>query len=140
MSYVLPCVLIFCKYSWSLFNMHFYHDNIWPVIKAALVLNSDILGSFKKFPLLFRQAKIIFVIIWLTDHFTLKPVPSVNGVWIITFINHLHVCVMKFKPSRLFFQLLILMKHSTLSEHPRRATFRFAMSSSISLLSLKIFC
>ena len=32
------------------------------------------------------------------------------------------------------------MKHNTLSKHPRRATGLFAMRSSISLLSLKIFC
>ena len=51
---------------------------------------------------------MIFVIIWLFDHFTLKPVPSVNGVWIITFVNHLHVWVTKFKPSFMFFQLLVL--------------------------------
>ena len=51
---------------------------------------------------------MVFVIAWLFDHFTLKPVPSVNGVWIITFVNQLHVWVTKFKPSFMFFQLLVL--------------------------------
>ena len=73
-----------------------------------MVLSSDIQGSFKKFPLLFRQAKMIFVIIWLFDHFTLKPVSSLNGVLIITFVSRLHGWVTKFKPSFMFFQLLVL--------------------------------
>ena len=74
-----------------------------------MVLNSDIQGSFKKFLLLFRQSVIMtFVIIWLFDHFTLEPVPLVNGVWIITFVSHLHVWVTKFKPPFMFFQLLVL--------------------------------
>ena len=46
--------------------------------------------------------------IWLFDHFTLKPVLSVNGVWIITSVSHLHVWVTKFKPSFMFFQLFVL--------------------------------
>ena len=79
-----------------------------------MVLNSDIQGSFKKFPLLFRQAKMIFVIIWLFDHFTLKPVPSGNGLWIITFVNHLHVWVTKFKPSFMFFKLSILTSNNVI--------------------------
>ena len=78
------------------------------VYKILLTLNSDIQGSFKEFPLLFRQAKMIFVIIWLFNHFTLKPVPSVNGVWIITFVNHLPVWLTTFKLSFMFFQLPIL--------------------------------
>ena len=49
-----------------------------------------------------------FVIIWLFDHFTLEPAPLVNGVWIITFVSHLHVWVTKFKLSFMFFQLLVL--------------------------------
>ena len=73
-----------------------------------MILNSDIQGSFKKFSLLFRQPKMIFVIIWFFDHFMLKPVPLVNGIWIVAFINHLHVCVTKFKPSLMFFKLLVL--------------------------------
>ena len=48
---------------------------------------------------------MIVVIIWLFDHFTLKPVPSVNDIWIITFVNHLHVWVTKFKPLFMFFKL-----------------------------------
>ena len=31
-----------------------------------------------------------------------------NGIWIITFVNHLHVWVTKFKPSFMFFQLVVL--------------------------------
>ena len=49
-----------------------------------------------------------FVVIWLFDHFTLESIPSVNGVWIITFVSHLHAWVMKFKPSLMFFKLLVL--------------------------------
>ena len=73
-----------------------------------MVLNSDIQGSFKKCPLLFRQAEMVFVVAWLLDHFTLKSTTSMNGIWIITFVSHLHVWVMKFKPSLVFFQLPIL--------------------------------
>ena len=51
---------------------------------------------------------MIFVITWLFDHFTLKPIPSVNGVWIITFIKQLHAWVTKFKPLLMFLKLLIL--------------------------------
>ena len=89
----------------------FYHDILLPVIKVTkilLTLNSDIQGSFKKFSLLFRQAEMVFVIVWLFDHFALKPVSSVNGVWIITFANHLHVWVTNFKPLFMFFQMLVL--------------------------------
>ena len=38
----------------------------------------------------------------------LELVPSVNDVWIIAFISHLHVWVTKFKPSLMFFQLPVL--------------------------------
>ena len=86
------------------------------MIKATKfkVLNSDIQGSFKKFPLLFRQAETIFVIIWPFHQFTLKPVLSVNGIWIITFVNHLHVWVTKFKPSFMFFKLSILTSNNVI--------------------------
>ena len=73
-----------------------------------MTLNSDVQGSFKKCSLLFRQAEMIFEVIWFLNHFTLKPLPSVNGVWIITFVNHLHVWVTKFKLSFMFFKLLVL--------------------------------
>ena len=63
----------------------------------CLVLNIYIQGSFKKFLLLFGQAEMVFVVIWFLDHFTLEPVPSVNDVWIIAFVSHLHVWVTKFK-------------------------------------------
>ena len=48
---------------------------------------------------------MVFVVIWFLDHFMLKPVPSVNGVWIIVFVSHLHVWVTKFNPSLVFFKL-----------------------------------
>ena len=73
-----------------------------------MVLKSDIRGSFKKCSLLFSQSKMVFVIIWFLDHFTLETIPSVNGVWVIAFVNHLHVWVTKFKPSLMFLQLLVL--------------------------------
>ena len=71
-------------------------------------LNSDIQGSFKKFSLLFGQTEMVFVIVWYLDHFTLEPVPSVNGIWVIAFVSRLHVWVTKFKPSLMFFQLPVL--------------------------------
>ena len=73
-----------------------------------MTLNSDIQGKFKEFSLLFGQSEMVFVIVWFLDHFTLKPVPSVNGVWMIRFVNHLHVWVTIFKPSLMFFKLLVL--------------------------------
>ena len=73
-----------------------------------LALNSDIQGSFKKCSLLFCQAEMVFVKVWFLDYFTLKPVPSMNGVWITTFSSHLHVWVTEFKPSLMFFKLPIL--------------------------------
>ena len=65
----------------------------------CLILNSDIQGSFKKFLLLLGQAEMVFVVVWFLDHFTLKPVPSVNGVWVIAFVSsHHHAWVTKSKP------------------------------------------
>ena len=57
---------------------------------------------------------MVFVIIWLFDHFTLKPVPSVNGVWTITFVNHLHLWLTKFKPSFMFFKLSVLTSNNVI--------------------------
>ena len=70
--------------------------------------------SLKKCSLLFGQAEMVFVIVWFLDHFTLEPVPSVNGVWIIAFVSHLHVWVTKFKPSLMFFQLPILTSNNVI--------------------------
>ena len=80
------------------------------MIKATkfFLLNSDIQGSFKKFSLLFRQSEMVFVIVWFLDHFTLKPGPSVNGVWIIASVSHYHASIMKSKPLLMFFQLPVL--------------------------------
>ena len=57
---------------------------------------------------------MIFVIIWLFDHFPLQPVPSVNGFWIITFVNHPHAWVTEFKPPFMFFQLSILTSNNVI--------------------------
>ena len=76
-----------------------------------MTLNSNIQGSFKKFSLFFGQVEMVFVIVWFLDHFTLKPVPSVNSVWII---NHRHVWVTKFKPSLMFFKLPVLTSNNVL--------------------------
>ena len=35
-----------------------------------------------------------------------------NDVWIITFVNHIHAWVTKFKPSFMFFKLLVLIPNS----------------------------
>ena len=79
-----------------------------------LVLNIYIQDSFKKFSLLFGQAEMVFVIVWFLDHFKLEPAPSVNGLWIIAFVSHLHVCVTKFKPSLMFSQLLVLTSNNVI--------------------------
>ena len=96
--------------------MYFYHDILWPAIKATkcLVWNSDIQGSFKKFSLLFGQAETIFVIVCFFDHFTLKTIPSVNGICMVAFVNHLHVWLTKFKPSFIFFKLSVLTSNNVI--------------------------
>ena len=79
-----------------------------------MTLKNDIKDSFKKFPLLFRQAEIVFVIVWFLDHFTLEYVPSMNRIWIITFVSHLHAWVTKFETSLLFFKLSILTSNNVI--------------------------
>ena len=37
-----------------------------------------------------------------------------NGVWIITFVNHFHAWVTKFKPSFMFFKLLVLTSNNVI--------------------------
>ena len=76
--------------------------------KNSLFLNSDIKDSLKKFSLLFRQAEMVFVIVWFLDHFTFEYVPLMNCIWIITSASLLHVWVTKFKTSLIFFKLSIL--------------------------------
>ena len=76
--------------------------------RKFLVLNSDAKDSLKKFWLLFRQAEMIFVIAWFLDHFTLKYVPSMNSIWIITPASLFHVRVTKFKASLIIFKESIL--------------------------------
>ena len=73
-----------------------------------LVLSIHIQGSFKKCSLLFGQSKIVFVVVWLLNHFSFISTPFVNDVWIITFANHPHVWLTKFKPSLMFLQLPVL--------------------------------
>ena len=68
----------------------------------------------QKFPLLFRQAKMVFVIVWLFDHFMLKPVLSMNIIGIVAFVNHLHVWVTKFKPSFVFSKLSVLTSNNVI--------------------------
>ena len=70
--------------------------------------NSDIKDSFKKFSLPFRQAKMVFVIAWFLNHFTLEYVRSVNSIWIITPADLLHLWVTNFKTSLIFFKMSIL--------------------------------
>ena len=57
---------------------------------------------------------MIFVVIWLFDHFSLEPVPPMNSIWIIAFVSHLHVWVTKFKPSLMFFKLLVLTSNNVI--------------------------
>ena len=82
--------------------------------KFLLTLNSDIKDSFKKFSLLFRQAEMVFIIIWFLDHFTLKYVPSMNSIWIITPTSLLDVWVTKFKTFFTFFKLPILTSNNVI--------------------------
>ena len=52
--------------------------------------------------------KWFLLVVWFFDHFSLKPVPSMNSTWIIAFVSHFHVWVTKFKPSLMFFKLVVL--------------------------------
>ena len=103
-----------------------------------MVLNSDIKGSFKKFSLLFGQAEVVFVIIFLfLDHFTLEPVPSVNGVWIIAFVSHLHVWVTKFKTLLMVFQLTVLTSNNVV--WMPSVTVLFDEAQHLNILKAKLF-
>ena len=57
---------------------------------------------------------MVFVVIWFLDHFTLEPIPSMNVVWIVAFVNHLHAWVTKFKPWLIFFQLPVLTSNNVI--------------------------
>ena len=100
----------------SLFNTQSDLDILLPLIKGykILSLNSDIQGSLKKFPLFFRQPKMVFTVIRLFDHFTLESIPPVNGIGIVAFIKHLHVWVTKLKPLLMFFKLPILTSNNVI--------------------------
>ena len=78
------------------------------------MLNIDIKYSLKKFSLLFRQAEMVFVIVWFLDHFTLEYIPSMNSIWIITPAGLLHVWVTKFKTFFIFFKLSILTSNNVI--------------------------
>ena len=82
--------------------------------RSYLVLNSNIKDSLKKFSILFRQVEMVFVIVWFLDHFTLEYVPSMNTIWIITFVSLLNVWVTKFKTSLKFFKLSILTSNNVI--------------------------
>ena len=81
---------------------------LWWRLQNSLDLNSDIQDSFKEFLLLFCQDEIVFVIVWFLDHFTLKPIPLMNGVSIVALVSHPHVWVTKSKVPLMFFQLIVL--------------------------------
>ena len=109
----------------SLFNTQSYHDILLPVIKAIKfglhfsitkfsAQNSNIKEGLKKFLLLFRQAKMVFVIIWFLDHFTLEYVPPVNSIWIVTPASLFHVRVKTFKTFFIFFKLSILTSNNVI--------------------------
>ena len=57
---------------------------------------------------------MVFVVIWFLDHVALEYVPSMNGIWIITPADLLHVWVMKFKTSLIFFKLSILASNNVI--------------------------
>ena len=95
---------------------------------------------------------MVFVIIWFLDHFTLEYIPSMNRIWIITSASLFHVWQRSLRHFLYFWSchywhritlygwaslLFFLMKHNTLSKHPRQATCLFFMRSSVSSLRLK---
>ena len=102
----------------SLFNIQYHHDILVTCRRMSpkflLTLNSDIKDSFKKFSLLFRQAEMVFVIIWFLNHFTLEYVPSMISIWITTPASLLHVWVIKFKTSLIFFKLSMLASNNVI--------------------------
>ena len=77
-------------------------------------LNSDIKDSLKKFSLLFRQAEMVFAVIWFLNHFTLEYGPTMNSIWIMTPVSLLHVWVTKFKASLIFFKLSTLTSNNVI--------------------------
>ena len=98
-----------------------------PVIKATkfgvlcsftkfLVLNSDIKDSLKKSSLLFCQDKMILVIVWFLNHFSLEYFPPVSSIWIIAPASLLHFWVTRFKTFFIFFKLSILTLNNVIWE------------------------
>ena len=79
-----------------------------------LAQNSNIKEGLKKFLLFFRQPKMVFVIIWFLDHFTLEYVPPVNSIWIVTPASLFHVRVKTFKTFFIFFKLSILTSNNVI--------------------------
>ena len=97
---------------------------------------------------------MVFIIAGLLDYFTLKSTPSMDSIWIITFVSHLHAYVTKFKPSLMFFQLPVLTSNNVVwvkfsvilfdkAQHVVRtsaADYVPVCYEVINLLSLKISC
>ena len=80
---------------------------------------------------------MIFVVIWFLDYFTLEPVPLVNGVWIIAFVNHPHVWATKFKPLLMVFQLTVLTSNNVVwMPFP---TILFDEAQHLNILKAKLF-
>ena len=57
---------------------------------------------------------MVLVVVGLFYHFALKSEPSVNCVWIITFVGRFHVWVMRPRPLPMFFQLPILTSNNVI--------------------------
>ena len=57
---------------------------------------------------------MVFVVVWFFDNFILKPTPTMNSIWIITFVSHLHAWVTKFKSLLMFFQLPVLTSNNAI--------------------------
>ena len=79
---------------------------------------------------------MVFVIVWFLNHFTLKPGPSVNGVWIIAFVSHYHTWTTKSKPLLMFFQLLVLTSNNVV--WMSFVTFLFDEPQHLNILKAKL--
>ena len=80
---------------------------------------------------------MIFVVIWFLDHFTLEPVPLVNGVWIIAFVDHSHVWATKFKLLLMVFQPTVLTSNNVVwMPFP---TILFDEAQHLNILKAKLF-
>ena len=66
---------------------------LWPMMRDTKFSKSPpkYSHSGQKCTLLLGQGEIVLVVVWSLSHFTLKSTPSMNCVWIVTFVGHLHV-------------------------------------------------